>query len=280
MTISVPCNGRVRDEPQLRFLKRIVPVALVLLGLAIAGSAQADMWSWATGPSMRHEEGKRDWGVEVVPYLWVAGLDGELGFKDAGTIGVEASFSDLASNLDTGIAGLMDFRYRRWHVLVDGSWVRLTKTVTPDARPVIESVTLTPSVAFGTAGVSYELPLDWPMSIETYLAARWWHITADATLVTAGPTASFGITEVWADAIVGARISYAITDKWRVRLVGDVGGGSADLDWQAMASVSWMFHRNIGVTLAYRILGVDYSSSTLIYDIRQSGFLLGFNFAY
>jgi hypothetical protein len=34
------------------------------------------------------------------------------------------------------------------------------------------------------------------------------------------------------------------------------------------------------VTFAYRLLGVDYSSSTLIYDIRQSGFLLGFNFAY
>jgi hypothetical protein len=118
------------------------------------------------------------------------------------------------------------------------------------------------------------------VSVEAYLAARWWHITTNATLVTAGPTFSGGLTEVWADAIVGTRISYAITDKWRVRLLADIGGGNADLDWQALASVTWMFHRNVGVTLAYRILGVDYKSSTLIYDMRQSGLLLGFNFAY
>ncbi len=254
---------------------------LLAMGGAAMGEApaKAGAWDWATGPSIHDEEGKRDWGVEVVPYLWVAGLDGALGLPNVGTIGVSASFSDLASNLDSGVAGLMDFRYRRWHLLVDGSWVRLTKTLAPDG-PVIGSATVTPSVAFGTAGVSYELPLDWPVSVEAYLAARWWHITTDATLVIAGTPFSGGLTEVWADAIVGTRISYAITDKWRVRLLADVGAGEADLDWQVLASVSWMFHRNVGMTLAYRITGVDYSSSTLVYDMRQSGFLLGFNFAY
>jgi hypothetical protein len=155
-------------------------------------------------------------------------------------------------------------------------------TATPDA-PRVGSASLTPSVAFGLVGASYELPMDWPVALEVYLAARWWHVTstASATLTTPPLGMVAGeLTETWASAIVGTRIRYAITDKWRVSLVGDIGAGQANLDWQAAFSLTWMFHRNIGVTAAYRILGVEYGSSTLIYNMRQSGFLLGFNFAY
>jgi len=41
-----------------------------------------------------------------------------------------------------------------------------------------------------------------------------------------------------------------------------------------------MFNSHIGLTAGYRILGVDYSRGGFVYDVRQSGLLLGFNFAY
>lgn len=41
-----------------------------------------------------------------------------------------------------------------------------------------------------------------------------------------------------------------------------------------------MLNPHFGLTVSYRILGVDYSSGGFVYDTRQSGPLLGFNFAY
>ena len=41
--------------------------------------------NWLTGHSIYTEEGERSWGVEVVPYLWLSSLDGELGIPGAGS---------------------------------------------------------------------------------------------------------------------------------------------------------------------------------------------------
>ncbi|MBW2384113.1 MAG: hypothetical protein JRG92_10795 [Deltaproteobacteria bacterium] len=253
-------------------------IALVLL-VTGAGPTNAGTWDFATGPAIGDAEGERDWGVEIVPYLWLAGLSGEMGLPAVGTIPVDVSFSDLASNLDAAFAGFMDARYRRWHLLIDGAWVQLRNTVAPP-QTALELADLSASVAFGLGGVSYELPLDWPVALELYLAGRWWHVNADALILTAGPPVAGGMTEVWADAIVGTRIRYPLGEKWRFGLTADIGAGNADLDWQVLGYVNYMFNPHFGLTAAYRILGVDYSNRGFVYDLRQSGLLLGINFAY
>jgi len=254
---------------------------LLAMGGAAMGEAPANAgaWDWATGPSSQDKEGGRDWGIAIVPYVWIAGLNGEAGLPAVGTIPVDSTFSDLASNLDGAFAGFMDARYRRWHLLVDGSWVRLKDTVSPPEVSLVEA-DVESSVAFGFAGVSYELPIDWPASVELYLGARWWHVDLAASIDTLGPTVSGGLTEVWADAIVGTRIRYAITEKWRVTFKADIGAGGSDLDWNVFAGIGYMFNPHVGLTAGYRILGVDYSRGGFVYDLRQSGLLLGFNFAY
>jgi hypothetical protein len=133
--------------------------SLMLLGLTAVAPAKAGVMDWATGPSIYDEEGKRDWRIEVCPYLWLSSLGGELGLPPVGTIPVSATFSDLSSTLDSGFAGLLDMRFRRWHLLSDNSWVKLRKKVTPDLL-VVNAAELVAEVAFGTAAVSYELPLD------------------------------------------------------------------------------------------------------------------------
>ena len=40
------------------------------------------------------------------------------------------------------------------------------------------------------------------------------------------------------------------------------------------------FKRWFGLTAGYRILGVDFERDGFVYDIVQSGLLLGFNFRY
>jgi hypothetical protein len=255
---------------------------LCLIGLLVlpwTAPASAGVWEWATGPSIYDEEGKRDWSIEITPYLWLANLNGDIGLPPVGTIPVNLTFSQLADNLDAGFAGVMDVRYRRWHMLVDGSWVRLKGTAEPP-QPALLASSVDVAVAFGLAGIAYELPLDWGVSIQPYLAARWWHLKVNTLVTTVGPTLGGGATEVWADAIFGTRIRYAIADKWQVGLTGDIGAGNANLDWQVLGVLSYMFNPHIGMTAGYRILGVDYSRQGFVYKVKQNGLILGLNLAY
>ena len=51
-----------------------------LLLLASFGTRTcAGAWDWATGPSIRDKEGKRDWGIDIAPYAWVASINGNAG---------------------------------------------------------------------------------------------------------------------------------------------------------------------------------------------------------
>ena len=107
--------------------KRVAAVAGIWVASLAVAVPQGLAWEWATGPSVFDEERKRDWSVELVPYLFLSGLNGDLSTPaGTGTIPVDASFGDLASNLDAGFAGLLDVRFRRWHLMSDNFWVRLS----------------------------------------------------------------------------------------------------------------------------------------------------------
>jgi len=68
--------------------------------------------------------------------------------------------------------------------------------------------------------------------------------------------------------------------KWRISFKADIGAGDSDLDWNVFGGIGYMINPHFGLTAGYRILGVDYSREGFVYDLRQSGLLLGFNFAY
>ncbi len=259
----------------------VVVLFLVAAALpALPAEPPQSFWDWATGPSIYDEDGKRDWGVEVTPYLWLAGLSGEMALPMGGSFPIDASFSSLADNLDAGFAGVLDLRYRRWHLISDNSWVRLEFLAVPD-QPALTSAVLKPSIAFGTVGIAYELPLQQSYAVDVYLAARWWHLATDATITTGkGSTLAGSLSTAWADAVVGTRIRYSITDHWRVGAQADIGGGDASLDWSVFANVGYDFNRHVGMLVGYRVLGVDYRNAGVVYDVSQSGLLLGLTLRY
>jgi hypothetical protein len=239
-------------------------VATLLPSGALAQSAP-------TGP----EAEEKPWSVMIAPYLWVAGFDGSITAPFGGSVSSSQSFSQIASNLDAGFAGVIDIRYRRLHVFSDNSWVELSSSTYPSG-PVIAQTDLTFETAFGTAAVAYALPLDWPMQVDLYLGGRWWHNSVDVTALTGGGgVVTGGAEQVWGDAVGGVRLFYPITPRWDVALMGDVGGGGSDLTWMITGTLSWMFTDHVGAAFAYRVLGVDYETSGWTYDVKQQGFITG-----
>jgi hypothetical protein len=260
-------------------MRKIISIALALVGLALPAQAGMD---WATGPSIYDEEGKREWSVEVTPYLFLASLRGDIKLPNTPKLPIDESFHFLVENLDGAFAGVADLRYRRWHLISDNSWVRLK--LKPDTSDIgsVDSAVLETTLAFGTAALAYELPLKKDFAVDVYLAARWWVGKNDAEIDFAGPgdPVEGSTKEVWANAIVGTRIRYKITESWHVSAVADIGGGAASLDWSLFGSFGYQFNRYVGVTAGYRILGVDYSNNGSVYDIKESGLQLGLRLTY
>jgi len=59
-----------------------------------------------------------------------------------------------------------------------------------------------------------------------------------------------------------------------------VGAGAADIDWMVYTGLTWMFHRNVGATVGYRLNGVDFDDGSFKYDMKLHGVLLGLNLAF
>ncbi len=277
----------IRNASMRRLL---TAVASLQAACVLFAAPRAEAWDWLSGPSVFDEEGKKDWSVELVPYLFLSGLNGELALPSGtGTIPVDASFGDLASNLDAAFAGLLDVRYRRWHLISDNFWVRLSTDQTVElpsgglpADGLVDADVDADS-AFGTLAVAYELPLKRAFALDLYTGARWWYVKNGVAFTPQSPPPNgFAgeLTESWWDGIVGLRWRLPITKKWRVAAYGDIGAGAANLDWQAGAHVTWYPIHYVGLTAGYRVLGVDYDNDGFLYDVRMNGFLLGLNLRY
>jgi hypothetical protein len=263
-----------------------VAVCTILgLGSIDASSARAGAFDWATGPAIEDETGKRDWSISVVPYLWLAGVTGSLTSPAAGTIPFDQTFQSLASNLVIGVEGVIDLRWRRWHVVSDGSWIEFSgqqvlSPATPGPLNPTINLGLQATEAFGTAGVAYELPLPWSTAVDVYLASRWWQFTTNVSAVgNDGSSRSGGSSTVWADAVAGVRLRHAITEHWKVSFGGDVGAGGSDLTWQLYGSLKYMINRHVGLGIGYRVLGVDYQDGSVLIDMTQRGLIMGIELA-
>jgi hypothetical protein len=260
---------------------------VVVLGSSAASPAHAGAFDWATGPSIddrNDEPGERDWSVSVIPYLWLAGVTGDVTTAAGATASGSSTFQEYGSNLKIGVEGVIDLRWRRWHVISDGTWMKLeggdTRVLqTPGpVTPILNLGVITTS-AFGTAGVAYELPLKWDTAVDLYMAGRWWHFTS-YELATLGPLATSANSKtVWGDVVGGFRLRHAITEHWGVGLGADVGGGGSDVTWQTYASLKYMFNRHFGLGVGYRVLGVDYSSGGNQIDLTMRGLVLGIELA-
>ncbi|MBW2243297.1 MAG: hypothetical protein JRH01_15020 [Deltaproteobacteria bacterium] len=59
------------------------------------------------------------WEFSLAPYLWTSSLEDEVTARGA-TVDIDVPFSDLLSNLDIGLMGVVEARRGRFIILVDG----------------------------------------------------------------------------------------------------------------------------------------------------------------
>lgn len=219
---------------------------------------------------------QEDWKYSLAPYVWIAGLDGEVTARGV-TAPVEANFSDIIDNLEAG--ALLHFEAARgdWTVFSDLIFLGLGQTA--EGRLIDVDVDVDQLIL--ELGGGYALS----DSFEVLFGGRYIDIDVQADL--SGPLAiRIDGDQSWVDPFVGGRYQADIAEKWWFNLRGDVGGFGigSDFTWNFAAHLVYRLKASTALALGYRILDIDYEDGEMLqrfaYDADMSGPQIGLEFKF
>jgi hypothetical protein len=262
--------------------RKVGLVLLVSLGIALPALAQS-------------EPSSGEWTFAVQPYLWLIGVDGTLKYEipssGEGGADVGLSLEDLhfafmmSAEARTGNWSLFtDVAYAdiRTHDTVEavrfsGSDGPVAVDVAPDSE-TSTSITATEwTLAAGRTlirGPSSALEVLGGVRYLSVEARSEWRLAGEVTGPGAGQSfdrqgSASESVDLW-DGIVGIRGELALGSRWFVPYYGDIGTGTSDLTWQAIAGVGYRF-KVWDLRLAYRYLHYDMNDEKLLQSVSFSG---------
>ncbi len=208
------------------------------------------------------------WEFEITPYIWAAGLDGDVGAGGV-TSPIENDYNFFVlENLDLAGSGTFEARKHNWALLIDGLYTRFSDDFT---NPVF-GTHLVNEAGFVEAAVSYRF--DQLKALEFIAGARYVFVSLDLTL-SLGPDVK--ASQDWVDPILGLRFTWDITDRWLMRLRGDLGGFGAGSDFvsSAVMTIEYRLSEMFSLKAGYRFMKWEFEDKDFIHDVSLSGFGLG-----
>lgn len=231
------------------------------------------------------------WHFLIEPYLMFPNMNGTTGLGSLPDTKVNASSSDIFSNLKFGTMLYAEGTKGKWHIVSDVIYMNLNKDVEPGY--VIEAGKITAKqFAWGVSGL--------------YSLASWLDIGVGGSFNSVKLETNIDIKQIggettnkvktishsWFDPMIIVRTCNKPGTKFLYQLRGDIGGFSvgSKFAWQAQAYAGYRFTKLFQVTGGYRIIGVDYEkddtngtilgNNRFLYNITTSGpvIRLGFNF--
>jgi hypothetical protein len=248
------------------------------------------------------------WQYSLTPYMWLPNVNGTLKYSlppgSTGSPGVEVGPNDYLENLSGVLMLAGEARNGPWAVFSDviylkfeseDSKVRNVDFVNIGSNPINTSLDVgTTSELKGwavTVGASRSLVTSPQGTFDVLAGLRYLDIDAttdwrlSATISGPGGTVFPATGRVTAgstlwDGIVGLRGRAQLgTGPWSVPYYFDIGAGSSELTWQALAGIAYSFSWG-EVTLAYRHLFYDQDEDKLLQDFEFSGPALGATFRF
>ncbi len=229
--------------------------------------------------------------VEVAPYFWLLNMNGRTQVGPSSS-DISASFFDTLRGTDRllGFMGHAEIGRDNWRIIVDAVYTHAvvknlgvgpaTGRFQSDAGifEIGGALTLARFDMFNALAMRSN-----PVVIEGLAGARISVISQQLNF-NAGPSAS--LNQTWAEPFIGARVRVDLSERWSMRLRGDIGGFGlgSDFAWQTIGLASYRFTmmgRPAEAVFGYRALGQDYHSGSGLrrfeWNMVQHGPVLGMN---
>jgi hypothetical protein len=216
------------------------------------------------------------WHAALTPYVWFAGVHGDVGVRghDAS---VHASFSDIFSDVNIGAMGALEVRYNRIVMPIDFMWIKLSDSKALPFDQGVDSVKTKFNQTMFTPKIGYRFIDAKRFKVDAVFGIRYWHLGNTLTLQPTQPEGGLYESANWVDAVGGAKFEALLTPKIVVTILGDAGGVGAHSDYQVAGLLGLRVRKKIILQAGYRYVDVNYrpSQSTFLYDVAQSGIVLG-----
>ncbi|MGC7933069.1 hypothetical protein ACPVAU_06575 [Pandoraea pneumonica] len=260
--------------PNQRTMKSFIATATLLSALsgihtqAFAADALSVPPTLLTNASPNAER----WTLSASPYLWAAGIHGNVGQFGMAASHISSDFGDILKNVDLSFMAGAEARYGRYGLLADVMYGR----VSTGGKFDVTSKTFTSFL-----GGTYNILANGQTRLDLVAGARVWYASTDID-ITAGALNGKRRSDsaTWVDAVAGVRGNYFLTDNWYLTGWGVVGSGQADLDWDVTAAVGYQFKESWSVMFGYRALGVKYNKSGFVYNVVQQGPIIGLRYRF
>lgn len=257
--------------------------ALLLAALAAAGSI-ADPAAATEVPAKIPAEVPEDtgygWVWQVSPYVWAAGIDGEVSpFRRAPTIPLDLPFGEVLDDLRMG--GFLNLwgRHGRFVVSADVMYVDLTDR---GEVPALPGLGPTPglSLRVDSRQTAATLLTGWRaltgpgLTFDLLAGLRWWDISTTAAARFGGLSRDWDEDFSWVDPLLGFRAFLPLGERASVLVQADVGVG-ARRTWQALGTLNVVLTDALSASAGYKALSVDYDEDGHVFDATLRGPVLG-----
>ncbi|CAN5798576.1 hypothetical protein BH11VER1_BH11VER1_34130 [soil metagenome] len=96
------------------------------------------------------------WQISATPYLWMAGLNGTVG-AGGYSADIDVPFDKIIKQLDFAAAMQLEFKHRRWMLMLDGMYLKLSADSSTTPGQLFSSVGVEVQEVIAEASVGYRL---------------------------------------------------------------------------------------------------------------------------
>ena len=247
--------------------------SLAVVYAFVGPAAAADLLA----PEQAEVTTESGWTFVFAPYLWAAGLDGDVAVDDLPSVDVDASFLDILKHFDFGFMGVGEARNDRLGFISDVLYLKVSDDSHVGAGPIDADVDVTSETFTLLGAAEYRLISEEGGSLDALAGAGVWWLNTDLDYSGLVFNASGSASESWVDPIIGLKGRLNLSPEFFLTSWAMIGGFgvSSDLTWDLMGGLGYNASDSISLVAGYRALSVDYENDGFKFDVVMQGPYLG-----
>jgi hypothetical protein len=237
----------------------------------------------SAGPGYSEGNSPESWTFQVSPYLWGAGLSGQVGtLPGLPPANVNSSFSDILSNLDFGGMVIANAHKGRFGVTADLQYIKLSSG-SQSLQPSFASESIKARNTLISVMGEYKMSDSSTSELWFSAGARYWSVKTELDLAAGTlPSQSLSGKDSWVDPVIGLRGRWDISEKTYLTgwaYAGGFGVGSESMG-DVFGGIGYRFSPLTSGVVGYRWLSVDRDTPGFLYDVTQKGLIAGLKFTF
>jgi hypothetical protein len=218
------------------------------------------------------------WAFGFAAYGWASGIKGNLRtLPPLPIVHINFPFDKVLQNLQGAAMAAFEAHYGRLILFTDFIYAQIQPGKTFDIAGFPLGIKLTSTTTTGIAAGGYRFINETQFFADGFLGVRVFYSDNILKLQTGARSIDYGKADTWAMPVVGGRFRYNFTDHIYANIIGFAGGTSMsnNFSWDLFAGVGYQFNPNYQMFAGYRVLKVGYRRDNYVYNVTQSGPVVG-----